>query len=173
MAGLTHVVRPLTPADAEAYHRIRLESLRLHPEAFGASYEEEVQLTPQQVIDKLSTPRTTRFGGFAQADLVGLAGLQIRPGLKEQHKAYLFSMYVDAAHRGTGLAERLAEAVIAGAREAGAVLIHLSVTRGNVAAQRFYRNIGFAVYGVEQRSLRVNGVFYDEELMALDLDRST
>ena len=127
-------------------------------------------LTPHQVADKLSTPRITRFGGFSGSDLVGLAGLQIRPGRKEQHKAYLFSMYVDAAHRRSGLAERLVEAVIAGARENGAVVIHLSVTMGNAPAQRFYRRMGFTVYGIERRSLKVNGVFHDEELMALDLD---
>ena len=163
-------IRPLTAADAEVYHRVRLESLRLHPEAFGSSYEEEVLLTPQQVVDKLSTPRITRFGGFSGNDLVGLAGLQIRPGLKEEHKAYLFSMYVHDAHRGTGLAEKLVEAVIAGARESGAVVLHLSVTMGNASAQRFYRRMGFAVYGIELRSLKVNGVFHDEALMALDLD---
>ena len=165
-----YLIRPLTPADADIYHRVRLESLRRHPEAFGASYEEEVLLTPQQVIDKLSAPRFTRFGGFAGRDLVGLAGLQIRPGLKEQHKAYLFSMYVDAAHRGTELARHLVDAVIAGARAEGAVVIHLSVTMGNGPAQRFYRRMGFSVYGIERRSLKVNGVFHDEELMALDLD---
>ena len=165
-----YLVRPLAPADAEIYHRVRLESLRDHPAAFGSSYEEEVLLTPRQVVDKLSAPRFTRFGGFSGSDLVGLAGLQIRPGLKEQHKAYLFSMYVHDAHRGTELAERLVEAVIAGAREAGAVVIHLSVTMGNPPAQRFYRRMGFSVYGIEHRSLKVDGVFYDEELMALDLD---
>ena len=170
---MIYLVRPLTVADADAYHRLRLESLLLHPEAFGASFEEEAPLTPQQVIDKLSTPRITRFGGFASDELVGLAGLQIRPGLKEQHKAYLFSMYVNAAHRRTELAERLVEAVIAGARAEGAVVIHLSVTMGNAPAQRLYRRMGFSVYGVERRSLKVNGVFHDEELMALDLDRST
>ena len=103
-------------------------------------------------------------------DLVGLAGLQIRTGAKERHKARLFSMYVDAAHRGSGLAQRLIEAVIAGAREAGALVLQLSVAAGNAPAQRLYRRMGFTVYGVERRSLRVGGRFHDEELMALDLD---
>ena len=54
----------------------------------------------------------------------------MRTGAKERHKAYLFSMYVDAAHRRSGLAQQLVEAVIAGAREAGRVVLQLSVTSG-------------------------------------------
>ena len=108
--------------------------------------------------------------GSTEIVWLGLAGLQIRSGAKERHKAHLFSMYVDRAHRRNGLAQRLVEAVIAGAREAGAVVLHLSVTVGNAPAQLLYRRMGFAVYGVERRSLKVNGRFLDEELMVLDLD---
>ena len=167
---MTYQVRPLSVADADEYQRIRLQALRLHPEAFGAAYEDEVVLSRQQVIDKLSAPRTTRFGGFAAGALVGLVGLQIRPGLKERHKAHLFSMYVDHGHRRSGLAEQLVAAVIAGARDAGALLLQLSVAGGNAGAQRLYRRMGFTMYGVERRSLKVGDQFYDEELMVLDLD---
>ena len=104
------------------------------------------------------------------ATLSGLPDLQIRAGAKERHKARLFSMYVDAAHRGSGLAQQLIEAVIAGAREAEALVLQLSVSAGNASAQRLYRRMGFTVYGVERRSLRVGAHFHDEELMALDLD---
>jgi ribosomal protein S18 acetylase RimI-like enzyme len=165
-----YVVRPLEPRDAEAYRRIRLDALRLYPEAFGAAYEDEVQLDVAQFAERLAAPGLTRFGGFAQAELVGLVGLQIPAGAKERHKAHLFSMYVDAAHRRGGLAQQLVEAVIAGARDAGAILLQLSVTVGNVAAQRLYRRMGFAVYGVERRAYRVDGRLYDSELMVLDLD---
>ena len=123
-----------------------------------------------QFAERLAAPGFTRFGGFADGDLVGLAGLQMRTGAKERHKARLFSMYVDAAHRGSGLAQQLIEAVIAGAREAEALVLQLSVSAGNAPAQRLYRRMGFTVYGVERRSLKVGGQFHDEELMALDLD---
>jgi RimJ/RimL family protein N-acetyltransferase len=49
------------------------------------------------------------------------------------------------------------------------VELQLSVTVGNAPAQRLYRRMGFSVYGVERRSLKVDGRFYDEELMAFDL----
>jgi ribosomal protein S18 acetylase RimI-like enzyme len=165
-----YAIRPLGPEDAEAYRRIRLDALRLFPEAFGAAFEDEAKLDVAQFAERLATPGLTRFGGLAQAELVGLVGLQVPAGAKERHKAHLFSMYVDASHRRSGLAQQLVEAVIAGARDAGAILLQLSVTVGNVAAQRLYRRMGFTVYGVERRAFLVNGDFYDSELMALDLE---
>src|SRR5262249_40100085 len=160
-AAMSYEVRALTVADVDDYCRVRLDALRLHPEAFGAAYEDEVQLDRSQIVERLEASGSTRFGGFADGRLVGLAGLQIRSGVKERHKGYLFSMYVDGAHRRSGLAQQLVEAVIVAARQAGAVVLHLSVTIGNVPAQRLYRRMGFAVYGIERRSLRVSGVFHD------------
>jgi len=167
---VSYLVRELEVADADAYRRVRLDALRLHPDAFGAAYEDEVVMDQTEFAQRLTAAGFTRYGGFAGGELVGLAGLQLRTGAKERHKARLFSMYVAAEHRGGGLAQRLIEAVIAGAREAGALVVQLSVAADNLPAQRLYRGMGFAVYGVERRSLRVGGHFHDEELMALDLD---
>ena len=166
---MTYTIRTLTVADADDFRRIRLDALRRHPEAFGSAYEDEVKLDRTQFAERLTVPGLTRFGGFRDTALVGLAGLAMREGAKERHKAKLFSMYVEPGHRGAGLAERLIEAVIAGAREAGGVELQLSVTMGNAPAQQLYRRMGFSVYGVERRSLKVDGRFYDEELMAFDL----
>jgi ribosomal protein S18 acetylase RimI-like enzyme len=166
---MTYAIRALTVADADDFRRIRLDALRRHPEAFGSAYEDEVKLDQAQFAGRLATPGVTRYGGFSGTALVGLAGLALREGAKECHKAKLFSMYVEPAHRRGGLAERLIEAVIAGARATGAVELQLSVTVGNAPAQRLYRRMGFSVYGVERRSLKVDGRFYDEELMAFDL----
>jgi ribosomal protein S18 acetylase RimI-like enzyme len=167
---MMYAIRVLGVADADAYRRVRLDALRLHPEAFGSAHEDEAVLDHAQIVERLAAPGFTRFGGFADRDLVGLVGLQIRSGAKEQHKARLFSMYVDAAHRSSGLAQQLIKAVIAGAREAEALVLQLSVSAGNAPAQRLYRRMGFTVYGVERRSLKVGERFHDEELMALDLD---
>jgi ribosomal protein S18 acetylase RimI-like enzyme len=165
------MIRRLEASDIDAFRSVRLDALRLHPEAFGASYEDEAGLDREQFVERLSMPGFVRFGAFdAHGTLVGLVGLQLRSGAKQRHKAFLFSMYVDAAHRRTGLAQRLVEAVIAEAREAGALVLQLTVEAGNLPAQRLYRRMGFATYGVERRSLKVGDRFHDEELMVLDLD---
>jgi len=62
------------------------------------------------------------------------------------------------------------QAIIAAGQQADLALLHLAVTRGNEAARRLYLGLGFQIYGVERRALRVDGVWYDEELMMLDLD---
>jgi len=62
-------------------------------------------------------------------------------------------------------AETLADA----ARQAGALLLQLTVTAGNARAQDLYKRMGFRLYGTERRALRLGDRFYDEELMALDL----
>jgi L-amino acid N-acyltransferase YncA len=82
----------------------------------------------------------------------------------------VFAVYVDAAHRGTGLARALVEVTIARARAAGLCVVHLTVTLGNAAAGKLYADLGFRTYGIERRGLCVDGVFHDEALMALDLD---
>jgi ribosomal protein S18 acetylase RimI-like enzyme len=166
------MIRRLTPSDVDAFRSVRLAALRLHPEAFGAAYEDEAALDRAQFVGRLSAPGLVRFGAFDEhGALVGLVGLVLRSGAKQRHKAFLFSMYVDAAYRGTGLAQQLVEAVVAAAREAGAIVLQLSVAAGNAPAQRLYRRMGFTTYGVERRSIRLGDRFHDEELMSLDLDR--
>ena len=167
---MTYVVRALGVEDVDEFRRVRLDALRLHPEAFLASYEDESVLDRAQFAERLAMPGLTRFGAFAHEEMVGLVGLQVPHGAKVRHKAHLFSMYVADGHRRTGLADRLVQAVIDAARQAGALLLQLTVTAGNARAQGLYNRMGFRLYGTERRALRLGDRFYDEELMALDLD---
>jgi len=102
---MNYVVRALGVADVDEFRRVRLDALRLHPEAFIASYEDECVLDRVQFAERLATPGLTRFGAFAHEEMVGLVGLQVPSGTKVRHKAHLFSMYVANGHRRTGRAE--------------------------------------------------------------------
>ena len=59
------MIRPLLPLDAALYRDIRLEGLRLHPEAFGASYEDEVQLTEAEFAARIPPHRPMPFSGLS------------------------------------------------------------------------------------------------------------
>ena len=48
-------------------------------------------------------------------------------------------------------------------------LVQLTVVRDNERARRLYASLGFREYGMEWHSLKLDGRYYDESLMAMDL----
>jgi RimJ/RimL family protein N-acetyltransferase len=159
---MTETIRPLRPDEATVWREIRLEGLRLHPEAFGASYEDELARPESFFAERLTG--NTIFGGFQDQALLGTAGFMLQPGAKRAHKGLLWGMYVRQAARGSGLSRRLVEAVLDHARER-VDLIQLSVVADNPAARRLYTSLGFAPYGIEERALRLGERYLDEVLM--------
>jgi GNAT superfamily N-acetyltransferase len=158
-SGMEFVIRPLRPDEAEVYREIRLEALRLHPEAFVSSHDEEAA-RPLAFFSGRLTDNAV-FGGFRGEALLGVAGFMPESGAKRAHKGHLWGMYVRAAARGTGLARALVEAVVDHARGRVEVLA-LTVTEGNVPARRLYEAVGFAAWGVEVKALRVEGTWFDD-----------
>ena len=159
-------IRRLTSADAAAYRDIRLAGLRDSPEAFGSTFVRENAQPLAWFWDRLRNSQV--FGAFRSTDLSGIAGFVIREGEKERHKGLLWGMYVRPDARKAGVGRQLVEAVIDHARSQVEV-IQLSVVSDNEPARRLYACLGFVEYGVEKNSLKQNGRYYDEVLMALDL----
>jgi RimJ/RimL family protein N-acetyltransferase len=159
-------IRRLTSADAAAYRDVRLAALRDSPEAFGSTFVRENAQPLAWFCDRLRNSQV--FGAYRSTDLLGIAGLVIREGEKERHKSLLVGMYVRPDSRNAGVGRQLVEAVIDHARDQVEV-IQLSVVSGNERARRLYARLGFVEYGVEKDSLKQDGRYYDEILMALDL----
>jgi ribosomal protein S18 acetylase RimI-like enzyme len=159
---MNFTIRPLRPTEAESYREIRLEALRLHPEAFGSAFEQE-SLRPLTFFEARLT-ETVIFGGFLDDALLGTAGFMADTGLKRKHKGHLWGMYVRPAARGTGLSRALVQVVLEHAKER-VELIQLSVVAENATARRLYTSLGFEPFGIEQRSLLVGGRYFDEVLM--------
>jgi RimJ/RimL family protein N-acetyltransferase len=159
-------IRRMMPADAALYREIRLAGLGDCPEAFGSTFGRESAQPLAWFCDRLRNSQV--FGAFRSTDLLGIAGFVIREGEKERHKGLLWGMYVRPGTRNAGVGRRLVEAVIDYARD-HVELIQLSVVSGNERARRLYAVLGFVEYGVEKNSLKHDGRYYDEILMALDL----
>lgn len=158
----------LEPKDAPAFRKLRLEGLKRHPEAFGASYEEEAALPLAEIERRLAGAAV--FGAFADGELVGVAGLLVPGAAKKRHKGELWGVYVRAGARGAGIGTALVRAVIAHAR--GRIQqLHTTVVTDNGPARRLYAKLGFRPYGVEPRALKVGERCYDQELLALMLER--
>ena len=154
------------PDDAALYRDIRLEALMANPEAFGSSFETENAQPLSWFFDRLGT--TTVLGAFSDMKLVAMAGFAIQQGQKRAHKGLLWGMYVRSGARGTGVGRRLIEAILDVARQ-HVELIQLTVVRENEQARRLYASLGFLDYGLEKHSLKQDGRYYDEVLMARNL----
>jgi len=166
-------IRRLTHADAGTYRPLRLQALRLHPEAFSADFAGEAQMSAEAIAARMPSPPGGLFGGFVCDEtgemLAGMIGLVVQSGVKLRHKGQVVGMYVAPPHRRGGLAAALLQHAIDQARAARLHMLRLGVTAGNEPARRLYARFGFRPYGVEPDALCVQGRFYDEELMALRL----
>ncbi len=167
------VVRALGAADAQAYREIRLEALQQEPDAFASSWEEE-KARPLEVFRERLEGRFGGivFGAFDAAGpgggIAGTAGGVREDRLKLRHKLLLVGVYVRPSHRGRGLGERLVGRLIQHARELGDIrVIQLKVAIENRPAVALYDRMGFRVYGIEHRAIRLGERYVDEELREL------
>jgi ribosomal protein S18 acetylase RimI-like enzyme len=163
------LIRQLLPADAESFRELRLEGLRLDPEAFGSTYEFENDQPLERYTGWLTN--STVFGARQNSHLIGTASFTQLTGQKDSHKGLLRAMYVRPAARRSGAGRQLVQAIIDHARPKVEQL-QLSVVSTNQPALRLYQSLGFQQYGLEPRALKHNGLYSDEILMFLDLLRS-
>ncbi|EBT2064786.1 GNAT family N-acetyltransferase [Salmonella enterica] len=158
-------VRRIIESDLDDFRKLRLEALRLHPEAFGATYEECSQKPLQFFAEQLRTSHV--FGGFdVHNTLQGMIGVNRSTLPKLSHVANIWGMYVRAEKRGSGLAAGLMESALEAASSAKTV--KLSVVTTNRAAYALYRSFGFAEWATDTAALCVDGEFHDEFLMRRD-----
>ena len=155
-------IRRLEPSDAALYREIRLEGLRISPEAFGSTFEKE-DAQPLSWFEAV-LGRTDIFGAFLDGTLAGVAAYAAQEGSKQAHKATLWGMYVRNTARNLGLGKKLVAAVLNHAR-ARVEMVQLTVVSENDDARRLYSASGFVEYGYEKRGLKQDGRYYDHVLM--------
>jgi ribosomal protein S18 acetylase RimI-like enzyme len=163
------VIRALSPADAEAYVRVRAEALRQDPLAFGAAPGDDVASSVDFVRNALADPLQATFGAFA-TDLVGIVGINRERHRKRAHRAVLWGLYVTPAHRGRGFGRCLTEAALRFARSLDGVdYVELGVGDWNHGAMKLYQELGFVAWGAEIDALRVGDTKVTEHHMVLRL----
>jgi ribosomal protein S18 acetylase RimI-like enzyme len=135
-------VRSGTGEDWSAYRGIRLRMLAESPDAYGSSYAFEARFPEERWRERSNNPLL--YLAYApDGRLVGTA-----TGLPAADRSVdIVAMYVDPDYRGQGCAERLLDAVAAGARDREARRLVMHITDGNEAANRCFTRYGFGPTG--------------------------
>jgi ribosomal protein S18 acetylase RimI-like enzyme len=153
----------LTPQHAGTYRSLMLDAYKRHPDAFTSSVLERASLPLawwEARLSEAAAPGEIVFGSFVDGELVGVAGLAFEHREKAKHKASLFGMYVRDSCRGMGLGGQLVDAAMTSARSRpGVLLVQLTVTEGNLAAQTLYQRKGFVPFGLEPYAVAVGSGF--------------
>ena len=156
------IIRKLTAGDAETYREFRLGALQDSPDAFTSSFAEEAAKPLQATLERLNPagrPHDAVFGAFDGAgNLMGVAGLAVYPRTHERHKGTLFGMAVAKPASGRGIGRLLVQHVLRSAATVDGLLqVGLTVSEGNLPAERLYRSCGFEVWGREPQAIIVAG----------------
>lgn len=148
--------RKLVSGDSYQYRKIRLESLKIHPESFGATYEEE-RLIPKLRFEKaIEEPFDERFifGAFDQKELIGILGFVpfiLDDVLDLPHTGTLIQMYARSAYSGRKIGLNLSNAVVREAFNSSDIdQVVLGVRKDNMRAIHVYEQAGFQNYHSER-----------------------
>lgn len=162
-------IRPLVEEDLNTYWLIRLEALKNNPEAFAATLEETLtgEDPKQNVKQYITGEGMTTYGAFVDGRLAAVATVRRYPLEKMNHKGSLLGMYVSKAIRGVGIGRRLIEFIIKDSEEKNIEQLQLMVVTTNYRAKQLYSSLGFQTYGIEKKAFKYEGLYWDEELMAL------
>ncbi len=132
-------VERLHPDDWQRLRTLRLRSIADAPDAFASTLAEIEALGESDWRQQLIT-LATYTAVVADADMGIARGV---PDAANPDHAWLVSMWVAPEARGTGTGERLIQAVVAWASEAGYARLLLDVADSNQAAGRLYERMGF------------------------------
>lgn len=161
-------VRPLTAADALAFRDIRLECLRLHPDAFGSTLADWRDKTQADYIRRIEDG--VIFGLFTEKGLGGLLAYDREKGGNARHRAGIHAVYLRKDLRGRGAIDQLIAAAVEQARRDGVTQLELAISESNARAGAAYARNGFVRYAVTPRALLVDGRYLDEIHMIRRLD---
>lgn len=163
-------VRRIIENDLGDFRALRHEALRLHPDSFGASYNECSHKPLQFFAEQLRDSHV--FGGYDYDNILqGMIGVSRSSRPKLSHVANIWGMYVRFKMRGSGLSSGLMEAALEAASSAKTV--KLSVVTTNRSAYTLYSSFGFTEWATDTAALCVDGVFHDEFIMRRDSETSS
>ncbi len=137
-------IEALQPDQWETFRSVRLKALGDTPDAFGSTYEREIEFVEDDWKRRLERPDCATFVALTNDSTT--VGLIVAAPYNDH--AGLFAMWVDSTERRKGIGSELIDAVIHWAHENDFRKILLDVADENSAAIFLYESKGFTRTGV-------------------------
>lgn len=166
------MIRQLEPSDSGSYYKIRLEGLRLQPEAFGTGADAWSNATDEQVKGLLEKSNLDDFvlGYFENGELAGVIGLKREKKNSIGHKGTIWGLFVLPRLRNRGVGKALLKELITMASQHNELkYVRAVVTVSVLNAEYVFKSCGFTCYGIEQRGIKEGDNFFDQSFMMLNL----
>ena len=143
--------RALKAKDSLDYRKLRLESLLLYPDSFGANYQEQVNLEKLYVEELLEQGSNSivMLGAFINNELIGLCGLKSN-NVKQLE---IIQMYVATKFRGRNVGQLLLQSAKMALKKLGAEALILIVYVNNMVALQAYKNSGFKLISSKNKEI--------------------
>ncbi|HET6656761.1 MAG TPA: GNAT family N-acetyltransferase [Gaiellaceae bacterium] len=159
-------VRLVREEEWELARDARLAALAESPSAFLITLAEEEHSSEEEWRDRVRP--TDQRAWFAEVGDDGFHGIAVVALVEpDPELAWIFSMWVDPAHRRAGIGRRLVQAAVDWAAAQGARRIELEVSEKMEPAHRLYVACGFVPTG-KKRELPAHA-----DAMAIRMARST
>jgi RimJ/RimL family protein N-acetyltransferase len=166
--------RILNAGDLTAYRQVRLECLKMYPDNFGSTYEEEAA-SETLFLDKILAKNQAHdffLGAFSEKELIGICGFKQEGRLKTDHRGEIVQMYLKPSFSGKGIGTKLLITTLQKAFENSLIdQVTLGVVALNESAVSLYINIGFVQYARLENSFKENGKGWAQLLMVLTRER--
>jgi RimJ/RimL family protein N-acetyltransferase len=165
--------RRLTPAGAPAFSALRRAAIIESPWAFLGAPGDDTGSDPAVIAERITNPENAIVGidhETGPSRLVAVAGVFRMPRLKQRHRAGIWGVYCDPAHRGRGHGRAVVQAAIEVARGwPGVKVIGLAVSARSPHVRALYESLGFVYWGTEPDTIEIDGECADDHYLCLRL----
>jgi GNAT superfamily N-acetyltransferase len=160
-------VRSIQADEGELLRTVRLAALKSAPAAFLETYE-EVAADPADVWAARAAASTGDGDQLIMVALddgrpVGMAGIAREIGQRRRHRATLWGVWLDPAHRGRGVGRQLVATALDWARALEVRAVYLEVVENEDPSWSLYGRLGFV-----RREVDPFGAHFDGHDVALE-----
>ncbi len=154
-------VRAIQADEGPLLRSVRLAALTNTPNAFLETFD-ELAADPDDVWAARAASSTGEGDALIMLALeagrpVGMAGVGREIGQRRRHRATLWGVWLDPAHRGRGVGRQLVTAALDWARERDVRAVYLEVVENEDPSWSLYGRLGFVRREVDPFGAHVDG----------------